>query len=74
MIELEFDLLVGLYDAGVEDSSVYIRCVVSRRIRSLKNDGLIYEGDASVSVVGYLKNECLGQPSPKNWFVETPRD
>ena len=67
-LESDFELMVSLYEANGYQGNEYMRCVVSRRIRSLKEKKLIFVDDVPWGVSLYLDKECMGKPSHENWM------
>lgn len=73
-IESAFADVVHLYREYGFESAAHLRCAVSRRFRTYKEEGSILVDASSRSeypigsVSSYLKTECLGEPSRRNWM------
>lgn len=75
-LESDFARLIKFYkDYDFEDGE-YTRCAISRRVRKMKQDGVILtnkqrlQGYPLQRVEDYLATACLGGPSHENWVIE----
>jgi hypothetical protein len=74
-LESDFARLVGLYEDYDFRQGEYGRCAISKRIRKMKEDGLIMSNEERLQdfplqrVENYLNVECLGEPSHDNWMI-----
>lgn len=74
-IVADFVRMIELYEKHGFENGEYLRCVVSRRIRKLKQDGQILseravaenQGWPMARIEQYLSAECLGEPSHADW-------
>jgi hypothetical protein len=74
-IESDFAAMVALYTEHGFNSTEHLRCAISRRFRLLKEEGEVLSDvnlgeEYPITLVSkYIKNECVGAPSHKNWLL-----
>lgn len=74
-LELDFIRMAALYRERQIQGSEYVRCAVTKRIRSLKSQGFILQPQIfqntgefrKEDVDDYLSAECAGESSLNNW-------
>ena len=75
MISSEFAKMAELYSIGQTEKSKLVRCAVTRKMRVLKDKGIVFSGKTAetdwgsklILVEEYLASECLGEPSHDDW-------